>query len=202
MKKDGFFSKKLSVFSKMVNVASSFQLALHVVRLLKKSENVQEIDIFGECRFVFLRENLLLLKSRPFWQKSIESVSNGLLASEIWKNSNVGASWKITWGFSRKYLIFFSNAVPSNFFEESFSQGFSVWKIAEMSKSWIFLKRRWFHFGKKNLTFLNVANFGKFFLKKHLEVYYCLRVLETFKKIVWRKKECFIEASQVLKKHG
>ena len=149
MKKDGFFSKKLSVFSKMVNVASSFQLALHVVRLLKKSENVQEIDIFGECRFVFLRENLLLLKSRPFWQNSIESVSNGLLASEIWKNSNVGASWKIIWVFSRKYLTLFSNAVPSNFFEESFSQGFSVWKISEMSKMRIFLKRRWFNFGKK-----------------------------------------------------
>ena len=77
----------------------------------------------------FRKKTLHFFKIAHFGEASLEWVSKDIIASEIWKSSEVGAFWKNTWVFSWKYLILSTNARPSNSFEECVSNGISVWKI-------------------------------------------------------------------------
>ena len=78
----------------------------------------------------------------------LDCVLNVIIASKNWESSKVEAFGKITWVLSRKYVILFSIALPSNFFEQCVSKGTSVSKISKMFNFGFFGKEDGFS-GKK-----------------------------------------------------
>ena len=131
-------------------------------------------------------KNLTFFPNQPLWRNFLECVLKGIIASENWESSKFGAFWKITWVLSRKSGILFSIPLPSNFFEQCVSNGTSVSKFSKMFKFGFFGKEMVFR--EKNLIVVKILNFGNFFSRMYLELYYCLRVLKTLKNVFFLEK--------------
>ena len=132
-------------------------------------------------------KNRTFFPNQQLWRNFLECVLKGIIASENWESSKFGAFWKITWFWSRKYVILFSIAIPSNFFEQCVSNGTSVSKISQMFKFWICWKRRWF-FGNKTLIVFKNRQLRQTFSGMYLDLYYCSRVLKTLKNVFFSEK--------------